>query len=363
MKAYIAEKARLDGNMDFIRRHAGDAVIYGVIKGNGYGLGLLPMAHYLREQGITRFCVTEVTEVRALREGGFDTAEILMMRETGLEEELEQLLELGAVASVGCLPTAEKMARIALAAGKEFPCHVKIDTGMGRYGFLPHETDAAAQVYRMEGLSVQGIYTHFNSAYDNETATREQFAAYTGILNTLRDAGISVGIRHCCNSSAFLKYPEMHLDAVRLGSAPLGRLAFGGFPELKPVGFCEAQVEVIRQIPAGHSVGYGAGWTAKRPTKIAVFSVGYFHGFGAPARNDLYRFKDCLIGVLSNVKAFLTRKAIYVTVNGKPARVLGHVGMVQTVCDVTDIPCEVDDPVIVDINPLKVKNLPVIFRT
>ena len=362
MKGYIAEKALLDGNMAFIRRHAGNAAVYGVIKGDGYGLGLIPMAQYLQAQGITRFCVTEVTEVRALRDAGFREAEILMMRETCLTEELEELLALGAVATVGTPETAEKLAQVALAAGTAFPCHVKIDTGMGRYGFLPHETEAVAAVYRTEGLDVQGIYTHFNSAYDDEKATRSQFAAYQSVLTCLAEQGIAPGVRHCCNSSAFLKYPEMHLDAVRLGSAVLGRLAFGGFPELRPVGWCEAQVELIRELPVGHSVGYGAGWTAKRPTRIAVFSVGYFHGFGAPARNDLYRFMDCLIGVLSNIKAFLTRKAIYVTINGKAARVLGHVGMVQTICDVTDIPCQVGDTVIIDINPLKVKHLDVIFR-
>jgi alanine racemase len=109
-------------------------------------------------------------------------------------------------------------------------------------------------------------------------------------------------------------------------------------------------------------VGYGASWTAKRDTKIAVCNVGYFHGFGAPARNDLYRFRDCLVGALSSIKAFLTHKALYVTVNGKPAKVLGHVGMVQTICDVTDIPCQVGDPIRVEINPLKQKNLEIIYR-
>jgi alanine racemase len=128
------------------------------------------------------------------------------------------------------------------------------------------------------------------------------------------------------------------------------------------VGHCEAQVELIRTLPKGHSVGYGAGWTAKRDTKIAVCNVGYFHGFGAPARNDLYRFRDCLVGALSSIKAFLTHKSLYVSVNGKPAKVLGHVGMVQTICDVTDIPCQVGDPIRVEINPLKQKNLEIIYR-
>lgn len=360
MKAYIVERAALEQNLRFLQAQAGDAVIYGVIKGNGYGLGLVPMARLLWENGVTRFAVTEVTEVRALREAGFDQAEILMMRETGLPEELEELYRLGAVATAGCPETAARMA--AVAQGKPFPCHVKIDTGMGRYGFLPGDTAAIAQVYRTDGLQVQGIYTHFYSAFDGEKATRAQFAAFSGVLDFLTREGIAPGLRHCCNSSAFLKYPEMRLDGVRLGSALLGRLAFAGFPQLKAVGWCEAQVEVLREIPKGHTVGYGAGWRAKRPTRIAVFSVGYFHGFGAPARNDLYRFRDCLVGVLSNVKAFLTRKAIYVTIHGKQARVLGHVGMVQTICDVTDIPCEIGDTVRIEINPLRQHALEIVYR-
>ncbi len=362
MKAYVVESAVVAENIRFLTGKAGDAAVYGVIKGNGYGLGLIPMARLLWENGVTRFAVTEPSEVRRLRETGFEDAEILMLRETGLAEELQELIAHRAVITVGSPETAALAARLALEAGTICPCHVKIDTGMGRYGFLPDCGDAIAAVYHTEGLEVQGIYTHFFSAYDDEAATRAQFSAFTQVLSGLEAQGIAPGLRHCCNSSAFLKYPEMHLDAVRLGSALLGRISFSGFPELRPVGWCEAQVELIRTLPKGHTVGYSAGWKAKRPTRIAVFSVGYFHGFGAPARNDLSRFRDCLVGVLSNIKAFLTHRAIYVRINGQKARVLGHVGMVQTICDVTDIPCQVGDPIRIDINPLKFQALDVIFR-
>ena len=118
-------------------------------------------------------------------------------------------------------------------------------------------------------------------------------------------------------------------------------------------------MELIREIPKGHTVGYGAAWKAKRPTRIAVCGVGYFHGFGAEKGNDLFRFRDCVRGGLGYVKAFLKKKAFYVSVNGKQARVLGHIGMVQTIFDVTDIPCEVGDPVRLEINPLLVKGMDV----
>lgn len=362
MKAYIVDTAALQHNLEVLRKKAGNAVTYGVIKGDGYGLGLIPMAEQLRNGGVTHFAVTEVSEVAALREGGFLQEEILMLRETGLEAELEALMDDSAVVTVGSLETAETLNRLAQQRGIACPCHVKIDTGMGRYGFLPENIEQIAAVYAMEHLDVQGIYTHFHSAFEDSPATQRQFEAFQRVLEALNARKIDPRLRHCCNSSAFLKHPEMHLDGVRLGSAILGRLSFSGETELTRLGWCEAQVEVVREIPKGHSVGYGAGWTAKRPTRIAVCSVGYYHGFEAPARNDLYRFRDCLVEALSLVKAFLTRRALYMTVNGKPARVLGHVGMVQTVLDVTDIPCQVGDPIRAEIKPLAIRDLEIRYR-
>lgn len=362
MKAYIVEKAALSDNIRLLREKAGSTPIYGVIKGNGYGLGVVPMAQMLRQGGIDRFAVTEVSEVRALRQSGFETEEILMLRATCLQEELEELLELNAVATVGSLDCANAMAAVAEAKGTVFPCHIKIDTGMSRYGFFPEDIDTLAQVYAMESLSPRGIYTHFHSAFCSEAATRAQFAAFQQVCDTLSERGIAIGIRHCCNSCAFLQYPEMHLDAVRIGSALLGRIAISHDVPLHRIGWCEAQVEMIRQIPAGHTVGYGTAWKAKRPTTIAVCGVGYLHGFGSASGDDIFRLRDCLRGAFNYVRAFLKKKAFYIQINGTPARVLGHIGMVQTICDVTGQTVAVGDPIRVEINPLMLHDMEIIYR-
>lgn len=362
MNAYVVDRKALEQNIQVLREKAGDTPIYGVIKGNGYGLGLIPMAQVLREGGIDRFAVTDLKEVCALREAGFAEEEILMMRATCIPEELEVLLEQNATATVGSLECATTMDQVAERMGKPFLCHLKIDTGMGRYGFLPEQLEEMQKIYGLPHLQVTGIYTHFHSAFSSEQDTRAQFAAFTGVLDKLGAAGYDLGTRHCCNSSAFLKYPEMYLDGVRLGSALLGRLSFPGDMGLQKIGWCRSQVELIRELPKGHTVGYGAAWKAKRPTKIAVCGVGYFHGFGAEKGNDLFRFRDCLRGGLGYLKAFLKKKAFYVTVNGKPARVLGHIGMVQTIFDITDIPAQVGDPVRIEINPLLVKGMDVTYE-
>ena len=154
----------------------------------------------------------------------------------------------------------------------------------------------------------------------------------------------------------------MMCDGVRLGSALLGRVAFSGTTGLKRVGWCQAELEEIRTIPVGHTVGYGAGWRAKRPTRTAVLSIGYYTGFGVDRGFDLWRFSDCLRGIARYIKAFLKRKALYVQVNGKDCRVLGHVGMVNMVIDVTDCECSVGDMARVDINPLLVKGMEIVYR-
>ena len=361
MNCYVVDKEGLQENIRILREKAGDVPIYGVIKGDGYGLGLAPMAEALAQGGIERFAVTEPQDIRTLRQAGFQQ-EILMMRATCAPEELRALLEQDAIGTVGSLDCALAMDKAAAECGKKFRCHVKVDTGMGRYGFLPDDLADIRQVYALEHLEPCGIYTHFHSAFSSEKDTRGQFSAFQGVIQALEGEGYQLGTRHCCNSSAFLKYPEMYLDGVRLGSALLGRLSFPGDMGLTKLGWCRSQVELIRELPQGSSVGYGAAWRAKRPTKIAVCSVGYFNGFGAEKGNDIFRFRDCVRGGLSYVKAFFKKKAFYVTVNGKPARVLGHIGMVQTIFDVTDIPCQVGDPVRIEINPLMVKGLPVVYE-
>ena len=117
MNAYVVERAALAENIRILKEKAGDTAIYGVIKGGGYGLGLINMAGILSENGIERFAVTGLEEVCALREGGFPEQEILMLRATCIPEELKVLLEQHATGTVGSLECAKAMDKAAEAAG------------------------------------------------------------------------------------------------------------------------------------------------------------------------------------------------------------------------------------------------------
>ncbi len=361
MKAYVVERDALIHNIQLLKQKAGDTPIWGVLKGNGYGIGELPLARILYDNGISRFAVTELKEAEILREGGFTDCPILMLRSTADPAEINTLLDLNVTLTVGSYETAVAINAIAAERAAMADVHLEIDTGMGRYGFLAEEMDKIISLYEyMKNLAVTGIYTHFHSAFCSEKATRAQFAQFTQIVERLQKAGLETGMVHCCNSAAFLKYPEMHLDGVRLGSALLGRMPFS--TKLQRVGHAEAVVEELRWIPKGHTVGYGAGWKAKERTRIAVVGLGWYNGFAAERQNDLHRRRDSLRGILRELRDLLFPRNLIVTVGGHKCKVLGHVGMVNTVVDVTDVECSLGDKVEAQINPLVMKGLKILYR-
>ena len=362
MKVYVVEREALIHNIQAIRRFAGPIPIWGVLKGNGYGIGVVPFSKILHENGIDRFAVTEIKEVEQLR-GQFPDAPILMLRSTADPAEINELLDLNAILTVGSYETAVAINGIAAARSTMAEVHLCIDTGMGRFGFQPEDTDKIISVYEyMKNLVITGIFTHFHSAFCNEKATRAQFEAFNGLIERLNAAGYETGMAHCCNSHAFVRHPEMHMDAVRIGSAFLGRLSFKERLGLRRVGYAECTVDEVREIPKGQTIGYGAGYKAKSQMRVAVIGLGWYNGFTAERENDLYRRRDCLRNILKNLKYLFIPRRIIVEVNGKKCRVLGHVGMVHAVVDVNGIDCSIGDRVTAQVNPLYLKGLKVQYR-
>ena len=232
---------------------------------------------------------------------------------------------------------------------------------MGRYGFLPEEMEKITPVYHyMDTIHVTGIYTHLHSAFCDKKATKAQIESFSRVLAALREAGIEPGMAHILNSSGVLHFSGAAMDAVRVGSALLGRV-HGGHG-LKRVGYCETQVEELKWLPKGHTTGYGAGWKAKRPTRVAILPVGWYNGFGCEMGNDLFRFRDCLRRIAASLRTMLFGKAYYVTINGKRCKVLGHIGMLHTAADVSGIQCSLGDMARVEINPLMQKGMDVEWR-
>lgn len=361
MTTYEVSRETLENNIKLLKKKAKNVPIWAVIKGDGYGLGVLPLAELLSQQGIDCFCVTEIREAEILRENGFETAQILMLRSVEDRQQLNRLMDLKVILTLGSRKAAELAEQLAGERADVVEAHLKVDTGMGRYGFLPEETEQIISLYtEMKHLAITGIFTHFNCAFSHKKLTKQEFAAFMNVVETVRAAGVETGMVHCCNSAAFLKYPEMHCDGVRLGSALLGRVPFRS--KLRPVGYVSTQVETVRVLPQGHTTGYSALWKAKRDTPIAIVPVGWYHGFHVSCMPDQSRRRDNFRGALGGLKGVLRPRRVYVEVNGKRCPLVGAIGMLHCAVDVSKISCKAGDPVVMQLNPLHVKGMKIVFR-
>lgn len=359
MSAYIVDTADLRHNLAEIRKKAGNAAIFAVLKCDGYGLGLEKLASVCVQEGIDHFAVTEVAEAGKLRQMGI--REILMLRPTEEREELERLITMDVICTVSSLDDALSLSGVARDMGKKARAHLKIDVGMGRYGFLSDETERLLGCYEhLDTLDICGVYTHFPVAFCSKKTTRRQLEQFKAVVQSIRDAGFDPGMVHCANSSALFRLPETVMDAVRVGSAILGRLSFR--TNLKKVGYCEAKVSHVKWLPKGHTCGYGSAFVAKKPTRIAVLPVGWYHGFTTRFGDDVFRFRDNLRMVISGLKGMLKKRSITVTVGKNACKTLGHVGMLHTVLDVTDKSVSPEDVARIEINPLRVRGMEVIFK-
>ncbi len=359
MTEYIVSRSRLRHNLQALRQRAQGTPIWAVVKGDGYGLGTRALTEFLLSEGVTHFCVTEPSDAALIRALPGAARELLMLRETSDPDELRFLLEHDVLLTVGSPDAVDAAEAAARACGHPARAHLKIDTGMGRYGFLPEEILAALPLFDRPELHICGVYTHFNCAFADARITNCEFDAFCAAVARLRAAGKDVGTVHCCNSAAFLRFDRMKLDGVRLGSALLGRVPFP--TELQPVGFVRTKIDALHSVPSGHSTGYGALWTAKRPTTLAILPVGWYHGFNVSCQPDRSRRKDGLRAALSGFRDALRPRHLSVQINGAACPIVGAIGMLHCAADVTDLPCRVGDPVEMQLNPLHRNGIPVRF--
>ena len=345
MKTLVMEREALRHNIGVIKERAGQAVIYAVLTGDGHGAGLVELARLLREEGIGRFAVSEPAEAAALRKAGFVEEEILMLRPTVDRGELEALLDLGAVCTIGSADTAMALNAAAEERSTVAEAHIQIDTGMGFGGFLADEPEKILSAYRnLPNVAISGICTQLHVRKRDGRELAAQLEQFHRAVDAIRAAGFETGVVHAAGSYALLHCAEARLDGVRAGSALLGRCRRVRGDGLRRVGFGEVDIEETRWLPKGHTVGGDSPVSLRRPTRVAVLPVGYQNGFGvARARGG---------GFWALLRRWLASRRRAVRINGQKAPVLGAVGAIETIVDVTDIKCAAGDTAVFDLDPL-----------
>lgn len=138
MTIYSIDSLKVEQNIQTLQRKAGVPLI-AVVKNNGYGLGLEWLAKTTRDAGITQFAITELADISPLREIVGNDADILMLRSTALYEELKVIIENNCIATIGSSAAARALDLAANRLGIQARAHLKVDTGLGRYGFAPQK--------------------------------------------------------------------------------------------------------------------------------------------------------------------------------------------------------------------------------
>ena len=354
MKNLVIDLRVVRNNLRAIKDRAEGAEVIADLSANAGGMGLLPVAQFLRDEGIGNFAVSDPADAALLRKSGFVREHIMMLRSTADPNEISELLSLGVICTAGSYDAAVAINGIAESQGKQADIQVKIDTGLGRYGFQPTELDKVAAIYKyMSSLKVVGTFTTFSASWRSKKRTLIQLDKFNAVLDKLIGMGLEPGAAHACDCAALFKCEIEHMDAVRVDTALSGRIPGKPIPGLSRVGYIEAGLEEVGWYPKGHIIGAEHGFVTKAPTKIAILSVGYFHGFGV----DRYIVERSLPDLIKN-----RRKKAYIRINGQKARVLGSVGLLHTMVDVTKIDCTVGDIAILDVDPVNVKGLHIEYR-
>ena len=270
------------------RKRTGPNVKYlGVVKADAYGHGALQVAKKLEELGTDYLAVSSLDEARELRHGGVN-APILILGHTP-PEMVPQLIAYGITQAVSAKAKAEEYSAAAAACGGTLKVHIKVDTGMSRLGFLVRDghfdggVEAIAASCALPHLEAEGIFTHcsVSDADDapSEDYTRRQFAVFQHVISALEARGRTFAIRHCANSGALARYPEMYLDMVRPGIALYGVGDDAERLGLRPVMSLKSSISTIKVFDPDTDISYGRTFHTTEKTRVGVLPIGYADGF------------------------------------------------------------------------------------
>lgn len=289
-----------------------------VVKANAYGLGAVEVAQAALAAGAERLAVARVDEAVSLRQAGI-RAPILLL--TGFAPaEADTIVEHRITPTVVDVDGAILLARAAGRAGAVLDVHIKVDTGLTRYGAPPEKVGDLVRLLRgLPTIWLEGLYTHFASA-DEPTRdfTEEQLHRFYAVVEQLRGIGWRPSVVHAANSAATLREPTTWLHMVRLGIALSGHYPTEHVPRsvrIQPAVALRARLLGVRDVEPGTSIGYGQTFVAERPMRVGLIPAGYADGVPLSHSN--------------RAQALLRARRV---------PLVGRVSMDQCVVDITDAP-------------------------
>ena len=328
--AYVDLEAIRD-NVKVLQNLAKNSEVMAVVKADAYGHGLIPVAKAARQGGATWLGTALLEEAISLRNSG-DSGRILTWLGSP-NDKWQECIDLGIDISVSSIEIASGVIKAAKKIGKKAKIHIKVDTGLGRNGVMPDDladlTSLLEEATANGLVEVVAVWTHFALADAPSSPTiAKQLEVLDASFKFVESRGFKNLMKHAANSAATLTSPHTHFDLVRPGIAvygitPGGEVGKASEYGLRPAMTLKAQAALVKDVPAGHGISYGAEYVTKQNTKIALIPLGYADGIPRIAGN-----KGPVLA------------------NGKKFSVAGRVCMDQFVIDIGDLDFSTGDEVI-----------------
>ena len=302
--------------------------LLGVVKANAYGHGAVPVASYLENQ-VDYFATATIDEAVELRENGI-SAPILILGYVS-PSQYGDLVEYDITQTIDSYAQALALEKEAARQNRKAKAHLAVDTGMTRIGFqvTEHDADEAAKIADLPHIELEGMFTHFSCAdQEDKTYCSMQMEKYDKMTALLAERGVTIPLRHICNSAGIMEFDDHRFEMVRSGI-----ITYGIYPseevkkerlDLIPALSWKSHVIHVKEVGPGIGVSYGATYVTEKPmTRIATVSAGYADGYPRALSNQ-----GCVL------------------IHGKKAPIIGRICMDQMMVDVTDIPdVQVEDVV------------------
>jgi len=348
------------------------ASIIAVVKANAYGHGAAAVSLALEKENLRALAVTKIEEARELREAGVQKSILLLA--PILAEQADEAIELNLTPCVACEADAKVLSE---AANHTLNVHLKIDTGMGRFGVESRKAvEVAKQIAALPNLKIDGVYTHFANANTDgaRPSAPQQFHVFQTLIEPLQEQlGLAPELFHCANSAATLRFPQTRLQCVRVGTLLYGQYPSAAAKSAAPNDFklretfcAKSRIVAIKKITTGQSVGYGSEWTAKKSATIAIVAAGFADGLSMEPRareesiSQLAKstFRRGYHALRGNDASRL------VTINGEKAPIVGRIAMQTCAIDVSNIAnCKTGDEVLLPMRRLAASALlPRVYR-
>ncbi len=317
-------RSAFNRNISQIKAAIGSRELAVVVKANAYGHGMQEIANLaMQHQQIDWLCVAFASEALTLHATGISKPILVM---SCIDTDPELLVNTNIHLMVDEYETAKQLQELGQAHRYSFPVHIKIDTGLSRFG-VPAESAVRfiAQLQQLSNIRIEGIYSHFSeSDKEDGTFTKQQIDRFKAVLNSLNKANIKIPHVHFSNSAAtttldlpFCTLFRVGINAYGVWSSPHAReKTEARYPamQLQPILTWKSRIISLKGVPANSFVGYSRAFQTERPTRVAIIPVGYYDGYDIRFSNN---------GI--------------VYCNGQKAPVIGRVAMNATMIDVTDL--------------------------